>query len=49
MLLLSLAPLVTRRLFFEATPLDEALDSDNLLTLWAQTRGHAAYHKRAVA
>jgi len=48
MLLLSLAPLVTRLLFFEATPPDEALDSDNLLTLWSQTRGHAAYRKRVV-
>jgi len=49
MLLLSLAPLVTCLLSFESTPLDEALDSDNLLPLWAQTRGHAVYRKRGVA
>ena len=49
MLLLSLVPLVTRLLLFEATPPDEALDSDNLLTLWAHTRGHAVYRKRAVS
>ena len=49
MLLLSLAPLVTRLLFFQATPPDEALDFDNLLTLWAQTRGHTMYRKRAVS
>ena len=49
MLLLSLASLVTCLLFFQATPLDKAHDSDNLLTLWTQTRGHAAYRKRAVA